>query len=67
MAVDTTRGSLQSRSVRLFQDTLDSLKKESDTTGIGVTTLMREIIERYYASPVAQEPEFQVWSGLGQT
>jgi len=53
MTVDTTRGSMVSRSVRLHEDTLNRLEqvaKESDPPK-GVTVLMREIIEKYLAEP----------------
>lgn len=51
MTVDTTRGSMVSRSVRLHEDTLVRLENQAEKEGMGVTVLMREIIERYLAEP----------------
>ena len=65
MAVDASRGSVYSRSVRLHQDTLDKLEKLAEDKGMGVTVLMRENIEDYLRAPqqlfhVGETQELQV-------
>lgn len=52
MAVDASRGSMVSRSVRLFEDTLVKLEERAKEEGKGTTVLMRDIIEKYLADPV---------------
>lgn len=51
MAVDATRGSMVSRSVRLHEDTLKRLERQAEIEGKGVTVLMRDIIEAYLVEP----------------
>ncbi|APC46444.1 hypothetical protein HWB05_gp170 [Streptomyces phage BRock] len=47
MAVDISRGSMVSRSVRLHEDTLAKLDERAKDRGIGVTVLIRDIVEEY--------------------
>lgn len=51
MAVDITRGSMVSRSVRLHEDTLTQLDELAKSREIGVTVLIREIVEQYLNTP----------------
>lgn len=51
MAVDASRGSMVSRSVRLHEDTLKGLEELSKVREIGVTVLIREIVEQYLNTP----------------
>lgn len=51
MAVDATRGSMVSRSVRLHEDTLKRLERQAEIEDKGVTVLMRDIIEAYLVEP----------------
>lgn len=46
MTINADRGPMRSRSVRLHQDTLDKLKSLADSKGVGVTVLMRQILEQ---------------------
>lgn len=53
MAVDASRGSMVSRSVRLHEDTLKRLEVRAEAEEKGVTVLMRDIIEAYLVEPEA--------------
>lgn len=63
MAVDASRGSMVSRSVRLHEDTLKKLEVQAEKEGKGVTVLMRDIIEDYLKAPVG---EFQHIGHVGE-
>ena len=56
MANDATRGSMVSRSVRLHKDTLTELEKRATDEGVGVTVLMRQILENYLVEPATVVP-----------
>lgn len=45
-----TKTAMLSRSVRLKKDTLDILKIQSEELGIGITVLIREILEKHVES-----------------
>lgn len=67
MAVDASRGSMVSRSVRLHEDTLKKLEIRATEEGKGVTVLMRDVLEAYLAEPqnfqhVGEPYELQVFS-----
>lgn len=51
MAVDASRGSMVSRSVRLHEDTLKRLEERAEQEGKGVTVLMRDVLELYLQEP----------------
>lgn len=44
---DSKNEAMLSRSVRLKKTTLDSLKIQSEELGIGITVLIRKILERH--------------------
>ena len=46
MTINAERGPMRSRSVRLHQDTLDKLQQIANDKGVGITVLMRQILER---------------------
>lgn len=56
MAVDISRGSMVSRSIRLHEDTLEKLDARAKDRGIGVTVLIRDIVEEYLAPAVNSTP-----------
>lgn len=56
MAVDASRGSMVSRSVRLHEDTLAKLDERAKDRGIGVTVLIRDIVEEYLTPAVNANP-----------
>lgn len=47
MVVDARRGSMVSRSIRLHTDTLNKLELVAKNRDIGVTVLIRDIVEDY--------------------
>jgi hypothetical protein len=59
MTIDSSRGSMVSRSVRLHEDTLSKLEDRAVERQTGVTVLMREILESWLEGPV-------VFAGLAE-
>lgn len=51
MTVDANRGSTVSRSIRLHQDTIEKLEQIAKDKEVGVTVLMRDIIDAYVNTP----------------
>jgi predicted DNA-binding ribbon-helix-helix protein len=58
MTINADRGPMMSRSVRLHKDTLDKLQKLADDKGIGITVLMRRIMEERVNRSTGAIPDF---------
>ncbi len=64
MTVDANRGSTVSRSIRLHTDTIEKLEQIAKDKEVGVTVLMRDIIDAYVNTPspilhIGEPLEFQ--------